>query len=211
MTERSYNGWAASSRPNDIGIAPFEVAGINFPPGVRSGHVTTVLRYVAAQYHRRVEPLMTKPGCWGYAYRKNRNADNLSCHASGTAIDINAPLHPNGKRNTFSAGQVAEIRKILDEVGGVVRWGGDFSGTPDEMHFEIKATPAEVAAVASRLAAPKATKKEPTMTPAQEAKLDKILDILEALVRPRAKDKADHDPGQIDLGDVLTKIEKETP
>lgn len=52
---------------------------------------------------------------------------------------------------------------------------------------------------------------EDDMTPAQEAKLDKVLDILEALVRPRRSDKADHDVQAIDLGDVLTKIERETP
>jgi hypothetical protein len=105
--------------------------------------------------HRRVEPVVRgdwhQADDWGYNYRKNRNSDNLSCHASGTAIDYNATRHPNGKRGTFAAAQVAEIRKILAEVGGVVRWGGDFKSTPDEMHFEINANAAAVARVAARL------------------------------------------------------------
>src|SRR5690606_39638530 len=45
----------------------------------------------------------------------------------------------------------AEIRKILAEVDGTVRWGGDFSGTKDEMHFEIVGTGAQVAQVARRI------------------------------------------------------------
>src|SRR5690606_34921728 len=70
---------------------------------------------------------------------------------SGTAIDYNATRHPNGRRGTWTPAQVAEIRRILAELGGVVRWLADATGTPDEMHFEIKGTPAQVAAVAARL------------------------------------------------------------
>jgi hypothetical protein len=89
---------------------------------------------------------------WGYAYRANVNNPNtLSCHASGTAIDYNATRHPNGRRGTFTLTQVAEIRRILAEVDGVVRWGGAFVGTPDEMHFEVIKGAGDVARVAARL------------------------------------------------------------
>lgn len=149
--ELSYNGWTASPKFSDFGgLDNRAIAGVTMAPGVRRGDVATVLFYIAEQFHHRVEKLVS-PGCWGYAYRKNRNANNLSCHASATAIDLNAPRHPNGKRGTFSKAQVAEIRRILAEVGGIVRWGGDFTGTPDEMHFEIVASPATVAMVAGRL------------------------------------------------------------
>lgn len=148
--EYSYNGWRASQISSAIGVAAFTVGGVSFPAGVKSGDVATVLRYVAEQFHARVEPL--RPGwCWGYNYRKNRNANNLSCHSSGTAIDLNAPNHPNGKRGTFSSAQVKSIRAILSECGGVVQWGGDYTGTPDEMHFEIIADAAQVKAVADRI------------------------------------------------------------
>lgn len=156
MAEYSYNGWRASKNPKDFGgLAKLVVAGEQFTPGVRAGVVHTVLGYVANQLHRRVEPIV-KAGWhqaddWGYAYRQNRNANNLSCHASGTAIDYNATRHPNGKRGTFSASQVAEIRKILREVNNVVRWGGDFTGTPDEMHFEINANFAKVREAARKV------------------------------------------------------------
>jgi hypothetical protein len=157
VAEYSYNGWLASKNPDDFGgLEPLVVAGEPFSPGVRAGDVATVLRYVAEQMHRRVEPVY-KPGFheaddWGYSYRANvNNPSTLSCHSSGTAIDYNATRHPNGKRGTFSAAQVNHIHAILDEVERVVRWGGDFSGTPDEMHLEINANASAVARVAARL------------------------------------------------------------
>lgn len=164
----SYNGWPASTDPAKIGIKPFAVAGRSFPGGVKGGSVHWVLKYVAAQMHVRVESLYTgiDKDDWGYSYRQNRNANNLSCHSSGTAIDVNATEHPNGQRNTFTYAQVLEIRKILKEVGGVVRWGGDFSDTKDEMHFEIKSNATAVAAVAKKLQNPTWWKRElkPGMT-----------------------------------------------
>lgn len=151
MTECSYNGWPASKDPHAIGVVHLDLPGHPnaFPPGVKGGDVAIVLGYVATMLHKRVEPL--GEGCWGYSYRKNRNANNLSCHASGTAIDYNAPKHPNGKHGTWTAAQIAEVRKILAEVGGVVKWGEDFHGTVDGMHFEIHGSGDQVHAVAVRL------------------------------------------------------------
>jgi len=154
--ETSYNGWTASPNPKDFGgITPLVIAGESFAPGVRTGDVHTVLSYVFQQFHDRVEPIW-KPGWhdaddWGYNYRQNRNANNLSCHASATAGDANATRHPNGKRGTFTPDQVREIKRILAEVDNVVEWGGNFTGTPDEMHFEIKGNAAKVGVVANRL------------------------------------------------------------
>jgi hypothetical protein len=152
----SYNGWPASPHAGDFGgLDNREVPGapgVHCAPGVRAGDVATVLLYVAEQFHRYVEPL-TPGTCWGYNYRPDTNNPHvLSCHASGTAIDLNAPRHPNGVRGTFSAAQVAMIRTILAACGGVVTWGGDFRGVDDEMHFEIDGDAAAVAAVAARLA-----------------------------------------------------------
>lgn len=148
--ETSYNGWPASPDGNAIDIVDLVVNGTSFPGGCHGGDVHTVFAYLVAQFHARVEPL--HPGwCWGYEYRQNRNANNLSCHASGTAIDFNAPSHPNGAAGTYSAEQVRAIREIQAELMGVVYWGGDFSGTKDEMHFEINGTPGQVTAAARKV------------------------------------------------------------
>lgn len=140
----SYNGFKAGdpsvfSPPgldnSDVPGAP----GVKLAPGVHKGDIATVLFYVAAQLHARVEPGVNGQ-CWGYAYRPSKNdASLISCHASATAFDWDAPAHANGKRGTFTKPQVTEIRKILAEVDNIVYWGGDAwgNGTPDEMHFEI--------------------------------------------------------------------------
>lgn len=151
----SYNGWQASRDPSDINIKPFGVAGRDFPGGVRGGNVAAVLRYVAANIHTRVESLYTgnDRDDWGYSYRANvNNPSELSCHASGTAIDVNAESHPNGVRNTFTYAQVQTILKIEAEAG-VVRWGGHFT-TRDEMHWEIRGSSTQVAAAAKHLLNP---------------------------------------------------------
>jgi hypothetical protein len=56
-----------------------------------------------------------------------------------------------GSRNTYSEADQAKIRAILADLDGVVRWGGDYTGRPDDMHFEIHADRAAVARVADRI------------------------------------------------------------
>lgn len=161
MTTYSYNGWSASPTPADFGGLDNRVVagtdGVKLVPGLRAGDVAEVLFHVAAQLHARVEKgELYEPGDeWGYSYRQNRNANNLSCHSSGTAFDWNATRHPNGTTGTFTPAQVAEIHAILAEVDGVVGWGGGWgaSSTPDWMHFEIQASPAAVKKVADKIRA----------------------------------------------------------
>jgi hypothetical protein len=151
VTEHSQNGWTASP---DLALRPLVVNGIAFAPGIRDDDdVETVLRHVMEQFAARVEPLKS-PGCWGWSYRANRNDPNsLSNHASGTAVDANAPAHPNGvpTQQTFTLRQRGEVRAILAEVDNAVRWGGDYTHTPDAMHFEINVDAATLHAVAEHL------------------------------------------------------------
>jgi hypothetical protein len=149
----SYNGWPASDDSSAIGVnRGFEVDGVTFPGGCKSGDVETVFRYLVEQLDG-IEPLV--PGwCWGYEYRANvNNPSSLSCHASATALDYNAPDHPNGgpAYGGWTDDQVDQIRDLLDYLGGVVDWGADFSGTKDPMHFEISGDAADVARVATMI------------------------------------------------------------
>lgn len=145
------NGWPASP---SLPIRPFVIAGVAFVPGLADNDdVHTVLGYVLTQFHERVEPLHAG-WCWGFAYRANVNSPNsLSRHSGGIAVDANAPAHPNGvpTAHTFSAKQIDEVHQILDEVAGAVRWGGDYNGNPDAMHFEINVTAAQLAPIALRV------------------------------------------------------------
>lgn len=147
----SQNGWPASPSKGEIGInSSFAPCGVTFPGGVKSGDVETVLGYVAEQFNARVEGLIAG-WCWGYTYKEISGSSSLSNHSSGTALDINAPNHGYGASGTFTSGQVSQIRAILNEVSPAVRWGGDYSGTKDEMHFEINCSSSTLSDVAARL------------------------------------------------------------
>lgn len=147
----SQNGWTAPVSSSGLNKS-FSAGGVTFPAGVRAGYASTILGYVARRFHNEVERLHA-PGCWGYAYRPIRGGSTVSNHGSGTAIDVNAPQHPLGKSGTFSRAQVARIRQILAACEGTVRWGGDYSGRKDEMHFEINKRPTDpaIARVARKL------------------------------------------------------------
>jgi hypothetical protein len=150
----SQNGWPASPDRRTIGVQTFMIHGVSFPGGVKAGDVATVLGYVADRFGREVEPLVAG-WCWGYAWRDIRGGATTSNHASGTAIDVNAPAHPIGHRDTFSPRQRDAIRSIVAACSGVVRWGGSYSSRPDDMHFEINAGVHAVAVVAARIRTPK--------------------------------------------------------
>jgi hypothetical protein len=140
---QSYNGWPVGTPASVIGVQSYYVTDTSIALPVRSGDVAWVLMYVAARFNAEVEKL--RPGQdWGYDYRVDvNNRKWWSCHASGTAVDFNAVLHPNGAKGTFTSLQVKRIRNILADCQGVVYWGGDFSGVPDEMHFEINVPPGD--------------------------------------------------------------------
>lgn len=152
MAVFSYNGWAASSTPSKIGIVHFEpIPGYDFPGGIKDGDVKVVFTYLVQQLHERVEPITHYPPGdeWGYAFRDNvNNPGQLSCHASGTAIDYNATEHPNRVAYTWTREQAREINEIVnDELDGVIKWLEGY----DEMHFEIRGTPAQVRTVANKI------------------------------------------------------------
>jgi hypothetical protein len=158
LMPNSQNGWPVVTDDSRMDETP--IHGVPIVNGVLRGDVATVLHYIARRFHDRVEPLFT-PGCWGHNVRKIGNSNTWSNHSSGTAMDLNAPRHPQGVRNTFTPAQREEIRDMLEYLEGVVRWGGDYTGTPDDMHFEIDDTPAAVHRVAEKI------ERDGDMTPAE--------------------------------------------
>lgn len=142
----SQNGWPEITSGHDPRLVRMPwVTG-----RVLGGDVATVLGYVAERFDAEVEPVDVDAS-WGWAHRPVRGGTALSNHASATAIDLNAPLHPLGVHGTFTDEQVAAIRSILADVAPAVAWGGDYADRPDEMHLEIVGDPDVVAEVAARL------------------------------------------------------------
>lgn len=140
--ETSYNGWSVGATAAEIGVTSYVVPGTSISIPVRSD-VATILIHLADRFNREVEGLRSGQ-VWGYSYRRNVNNPSVwSNHASGTAIDLNSALHPNGGKGTFTSSQVSAIRTILSFFGDVIYWGGDYRGTTDEMHFEIDVAPGD--------------------------------------------------------------------
>lgn len=194
----SYNGWPCSSNPADIDVQSFgDPYGLPFPGGVRGGDVATVLGYVATQLHYRVEPCVSGWD-WGYEYRDNvNNPGNLSCHASATAIDYNAPNHANNNSDRydgFNDAQVGTIYAILDEVQGAVQWGGDYTGTYDPMHFEIIVDADTLARVAANLPAGGAGGNGDDM-PLNDEDIEKIRNVIDERINAHFGANAVSDPG----------------
>lgn len=134
----SQNGWRANDRSV---ITSFAVPGGSLP--LRVGPAGQCLALVALRYHQTVEKLLW-PGCWGFAERLVRgSAYVISNHASGTAIDLCAPLHPLGTdpRSNFSSAELSAIRTLVNacRLHGkqLIRWGGDYVGRKDGMHWEV--------------------------------------------------------------------------
>lgn len=144
----SQNGWPVytSGSHSDLVAIP-KVVG-----RVRRGDVATIFTYLVDRFDREVEDVDAGRDEWGYAYRAIRGkTSGYSNHASATALDLNAMQHPLGRVNTFTPAQRAALRRILNDLGGTVRWGGDYSGRKDEMHFEINASASAVARVAAKI------------------------------------------------------------
>ena len=91
------------------------------------------------------------PGCWGFACRPIRDTQTASNHSWGLAIDLDAPTNPmmsaashaapHSLRKKFDNGKT--LRSTMPDNASKIaakwgfRWGGDYTTTPDPMHFEF--------------------------------------------------------------------------
>lgn len=129
----SQNGLPVSADRNAIGVRTFQVPGRGdvFLP-IRADIAPLFLEM--ARWWDSWETLMV-PGCWGYAYRPIRGqSSGYSNHASGSAIDLNAPRHPLGAVGTLGVHKDAVITKARS-LG--LRSGAEYTGRKDEMHVEL--------------------------------------------------------------------------
>lgn len=148
----SQNGWPALV-PSSPLLINWELPRSNTRLRLRNGSAGFLLIHLALWFDKAVEDL-DEPQLddWGYAYRPVRGYTNtLSNHASGTAMDLNATDHPLGVDHTFTPAEVSAIHKRLALYGGCIRWGGDYSGRKDAMHFEIDKPMGDCERVARRL------------------------------------------------------------
>jgi hypothetical protein len=145
----SQNGWIASEDQNAIGIKSFAVPGTKIK--LRCAEkVAPLLVTFAAEFHAHIEPIdQGALDDWGYCFRNVRGSnDKLSNHSSGTAIDLNAKLHPLGHAGTFTPMQSVLIEALCKKYG--LTWGEKWK-RPDPMHFEVSVNEAQCAALIEKL------------------------------------------------------------
>jgi hypothetical protein len=160
MTQHSQNGWPVITG-SQVGLKIITAGPAGMSVRADAG-VPVVLEYLARRFHHEVEPLVDAQ-CGGYNPRHIEGSSFWSNHASGTAIDLNWSKHPQGRRGTFTRSQDNALARILQDCDDVIRWGGDYAGTIDEMHFEIVAGTAAVHALAAKIT----TVEDDEMTQAQ--------------------------------------------
>lgn len=83
-----------------------------------------------------------------YSCRQITGGTGYSLHAFATALDINWTSNPYGAQlvTDMPPAMVAAIKAIRTKGGKQVwRWGGDYAGNKDAMHFEIVCSPADLA------------------------------------------------------------------
>lgn len=147
----SANGWPVlESRHTHLWVIPDTSRHLRLEPGPGG----FLLTHLALWFHEEIEPLDAGPwDDWAYDVRPvTGSVVVMSNHSSGTAVDLNATLHPYGQRDTFGVQKRRRIRERLDRCyGGSIRWGGDYKTTPDDMHFEIALGRDPIASVAAGL------------------------------------------------------------
>lgn len=159
---QSQNGFPASSNRAAIGVKTFAVPGYPQVKLAIRADVAPLLLTMARWFFDNIEKPVV-PGNWGFADRNIRGSSTtLSNHASGTAIDLNAPKHPLGKVGTVPANKRKAIGDKARALG--LRWGGDYTGRKDEMHFEVNVSLAKAKQLVAALQGkpqPPATGKPP--------------------------------------------------
>jgi len=146
----SQNGYSANDRSV---IATFTIPGSSRKIALRKGDCSVVLLDMLGWVHANICHIDTgQLDDWGYAERTIRGSSTtLSNHASGTAADLDALRHPLGVRGSWTPAQATAIRARLRLYEGAIRWGEDYTGRPDGMHFEINAGSAVVARIAQKI------------------------------------------------------------
>lgn len=165
----SQNNWPALE-PGSSRLHKWVVPGTDRHFVLRNGSAGFLLCHFILWYHEVVHKLNEKGAVWdewAYAYRAVRGQTRgLSNHASGTAVDLNATKYPLG-RALMPFVKKRLIWAKLKMYRGCIRWGGDYEGRKDEMHFEINKSMSYCERNARRLANTKRGKRILAANPSQ--------------------------------------------
>lgn len=140
-------GWP-NCQPSKI-KTDFQVSGTRFPGGVRYELVDLITMLVQETKNRGYRfGTASDPsyGCWGYSCRAISGSNTPSNHSWGLAVDINAPSNPY--TSPLVTDMPGWMPDLWNEYG--FRWGGDYSGSKDAMHYEFMGSVSDAAAQTSK-------------------------------------------------------------
>lgn len=169
------SAWAPACRPRLIKYrAP---NGVEYPQGIdsRCKEAFDALHAVFGAWGY----VLRTPGCWGYLCRSITGGSGYSLHAYGIPLDVNAPANPYGPR------LVTDMPRAMVEAGLAIRtkgghqvfgWGGNYRRNKDAMHWEVVASPAELALGIDWSTVAGANHEEDNMNGDQEALLRQVFD-----------------------------------
>ena len=120
-----------------------------------------------------------------YNCRQITAGTSYSLHAYGIAVDLNWSTNPYGRTpvTDMPFGTIEAIEGIRTASGVQVwRWGGRYSNNKDAMHFEVVASPAELA---------RGIQSQTTTTPTPQPPNSKDLDMDEQRLREIVREETE--------------------
>lgn len=142
-TQQARNWWAPPCRPDLMRTITLHGGGrITIRASLVDAYLA--LNRVLERWDYRTRPADTG----AYNCRPITGGVGYSLHAYGIAADLNWTTNPYGPvlRTDMPRAMVDEILAITTNNGAhVFRWGGDYRGNKDAMHYEPICSPADIA------------------------------------------------------------------
>lgn len=137
------NWWAPACRPPYVTVTLHGGGKVSVRPSI-------VPAVQALDACLRAAGYLTRPRDTGaFNCRRITGGSGYSMHAYGIALDINwqSNAYSSRLRTDMPRAMTNAITAIRTNSGAVVwRWGGNYTGNKDSMHFEIVCTPRDIAA-----------------------------------------------------------------
>lgn len=142
----SQNGYTANDRTL---LTQYVVSDAGLVMNLRKGSPGELLAHMVRWFDANIRNIDAGAlDDWSYAERPISGSQELSNHASGTAVDVDATKWPLGVKPEayLTADEIARVRIQLKVYQGCIRWGGDYDrpefggvagSRTDPMHFEV--------------------------------------------------------------------------
>ncbi|GAB3069134.1 hypothetical protein GCM10027215_02940 [Nocardioides zeae] len=137
----SANGWPVADATNSTYVWSRPLPGVGGAVDIAPGEVEDILRRLVLRFHYEVLELV-EGDVLGWAPESELTGGSENNRMSGTAVQVLPGHYPAGVRGLMFEREMSAVRQIVDELRGVVRWGGDTPGG-SLGYFEIARPPGD--------------------------------------------------------------------